>query len=174
MKKKRIGKVGPEIARPSRRMTLTTRLGFFFATAAGAGYSPIAPGTAGSFVAAVAFFYLGRFAWPVHLLAIVLAIVVGLWAAREVERAAGTHDDSRIVIDEVAGMWITLLAFQPTPALILAGFLVFRALDIFKPFPANYIDARWPGARGVIFDDVVCGIYAQLILRAGLRLEALL
>jgi phosphatidylglycerophosphatase A len=166
--------IGPKIAYLTRHMPLKTRLGFFLATAGGTGHSPIAPGTAGSFVAALLFFGLGRWGWSFQLLVIFATILVGLWSAGEVQRFAGTHDDPRIVIDEVVGLWITLCAFPPTPGWILAGFLVFRLLDILKPFPANFIDQRWPGARGVIFDDVVAGIYAQILLRAGQRLEALL
>lgn len=170
MTKDEISKNGPKIAWLTSGMSFKTRLGFFLATAGGVGHAPIAPGTAGSFVAAVLFLLVGRWGWSLQLLLILATLGIGLWAAREVERTSGIHDDQRIVIDEVVGLWITLFTFAPTPLWILSGFLIFRVLDIVKPFPANWVDQRIPGARGVIFDDVVSGIYAHLLLRAGERL----
>jgi phosphatidylglycerophosphatase A len=155
-------------------MPLKTRLASFIATAGGSGHAPVAPGTAGSLVAAVLFFRLGTFAWTIQLLLILAVLAVGLWASAELEHFTGLHDDRRIVIDEVVGLWITLFSFEPTLPTVLAGFFLFRAMDIFKPFPANWIDERWKGASSVLFDDVVAGIYAHFLLRLGMRLAVLL
>lgn len=167
-------KAGPKIAWLSSGMSLKRRIAFFIATVGGIGHAPVAPGTAGSLVAAGLYLALGKWGWTLQLLCIFVAIAIGLWSAREVERFTGIHDDPRIVIDEVIGLWITLCAFEPTLFWIVSGFLIFRILDIWKPFPANWIDQRWIGARAVIFDDVVSGIYAHLLLRAGARLGGLL
>lgn len=174
MEELRNGGKGPELAWFSRGMKLSDRVAFWIGTVGGAGHAPVAPGTVGSSAAALLFFGLGRASWSVQLLALLAALGAGLWAAREMERASGVHDDRRIVIDEVVGCWIALLAFPPDVYWIVGGFLLFRLLDIAKPFPADWIDRRWPGARGVMFDDVVAGIYAHLLLRAAQRLENLL
>jgi phosphatidylglycerophosphatase A len=165
---------GLEIAWFVRRMSFRQRIASFIATAGGAGHSPVAPGTAGSLVAALLFFVFGSSSWTVQLLLIGLVLGIGLWAAGETERFSGVHDDRRIVIDEVVGVWIALFAFPPTIPTVAAGFLLFRALDIYKPFPADWIDKRWKGARSVLFDDVAAGIYAQILLRLGMRIAGLL
>ncbi len=133
----------------------------------------MAPGTAGSLVAALLYLWIGRYGWTLQVLVILVALAAGLWAGTEMEGSSGIHDDRRIVIDEVVGQWIALCSFHPTPVVVISGFLLFRLLDIFKPFPANWIDQRWSGSRGVMFDDVVSGIYAQLLLRAGFRIAGL-
>lgn len=165
--------LGPKIAWVSLRMPFRLRLASFIGTAGGAGHSPVAPGTAGSFVAALLFFYLGTSAWTIQLIVIGLVIGIGIWSANELEEFTGLHDDRRIVVDEVIGLWITLFAFPPTIGIVVAGFFLFRLTDIVKPFPANWIDERWKGGNSVIFDDVVAGIYAHLLLRLGVRLLGL-
>jgi phosphatidylglycerophosphatase A len=96
---------------------------------------------------------------------IVLIVVtaLGVWAAGEAERALGAKDPGAIVVDEVAGMTLSVLALPPTPGLLLAGFLLFRLFDVLKPFPAN-VAQRLPGGLGVMIDDVIAGLYALVLL----------
>lgn len=96
--------------------------------------------------------------------------VVGTWAAHEAERALGTKDPGAIVIDEVAGMTLSVLLVPPTIAALAVAFLAFRVFDILKPFPADAAQ-RLPGGLGVMADDLIAGVYALLVvlgLRAGL------
>jgi phosphatidylglycerophosphatase A len=157
-----------------RGHSLTKRAAFFISTAAGVGHSPWAPGTFGSLLAAVLFFRLGTSPLWAQMLLIAGTTAVGWWGTEVMERHTGRHDDQRIVIDEVLGMWITLFAVSPGWFPVLLGFGLFRAMDILKPFPANWIDRNWPGARGVLFDDIVAGIYAHALLLFILRFEHLL
>lgn len=128
------------------------------ATAGGAGYAPVAPGTCGTLVA-VPIAWLARDLSPAGFLALVAAVtVVGIWAAEEADRAWGTHDSGRIVIDEVAGYLLTVAVVDRGAALALGlGFVVFRALDIVKPPPIRWIDEHLPGGAGVVLDDVAAG-----------------
>lgn len=139
--------------------------GLFIATCGYVGYVPVAPGTAGS-IAGLALYgaagLLGGTQVEVGVLAVVLA--VGVWSSAASERHLGVTDPGVIVIDEVAGMLITLLALQPTWGGVLAGFLAFRFFDVVKPFPARWAE-RLPGGWGVMADDVIAGLYAHLALR---------
>ncbi|HXG16926.1 MAG TPA: phosphatidylglycerophosphatase A [Calidithermus sp.] len=135
------------------------------ATAGGVGYAPVAPGTAGSLLAAVV---LGL--WPFSRAALVLFFVAvtlaGLWAAGRAERALGGKDPGAIVIDEVAGMTLAVLGVPITPLTLAVGFLLFRLFDIVKPPPARAVQ-RWPGGPGVMADDLVAGLYALAVLLVG-------
>lgn len=137
------------------------------ATGLGSGYSPFAPGTAGSLVGLALFLPLAGLSWLVQVAAVVAVTLVGALAAGRVARLVGRKDPGLVVVDEVAGQWITLLALPVTPVTALAGFLLFRVMDIVKPWPARDLE-RLPGGLGIMADDVAAGIYAQLLLRAGL------
>ena len=137
------------------------------ATWLGSGYSPFAPGTAGSLVGVLLFLPLAGLAWPVQLAATTALTLVGVLAAGRAARLVGRKDPGLVVVDEVAGQWITFLALPVTPVTALAGFLLFRVMDILKPWPARDLE-RLPGGFGIMADDVAAGIYAQLLLRAGL------
>lgn len=95
---------------------------------------------------------------------IVLVTLLGLWAARKFEEMTGVHDSSIIVIDEVAGIWITLLATTLTPLSIIAAFFLFRFFDVLKPWPISWLDRNLGGALGVMVDDLVAGVAAGLCL----------
>ena len=138
----------------------------------GLGYSPVAPGTAGSVlgvVIALAYSRLGGYkviSGPAYLAICVLVTIVGVWAAGRAEAIYGQKDCGKIVIDEVAGMLITMYLLPATPLYLFAGFLVFRLFDIVKPFPARRIDQNVKGGLGVMLDDVVAGVYSCLCLHA--------
>jgi phosphatidylglycerophosphatase A len=139
------------------------------ATAFGSGYSPVAPGTAGSAVGVLLFWPLAGVAWPWQLAAVALVFLVGAVAAGHVARAAGREDPGIVVVDEVAGQWITLAGLPFTPAVAAAGFVLFRVMDVVKPWPARDLE-RLHGGWGIMADDVAAGILAHLALRAGLAI----
>jgi phosphatidylglycerophosphatase A len=135
------------------------------ATAFGAGYSPVAPGTCGTAVT-VPLAWACRDLDTVTFCSLVVGIiVVGILAAQRADRAWGTHDSGRIVIDEVAGYLVTM-AFVDRGSwhALLIGFVVFRALDIIKPPPVRWIDDKVPGGAGVVLDDVAAGVMGAAIM----------
>jgi phosphatidylglycerophosphatase A len=147
------------------------RLALFLATGGYVGYVPIAPGTFGSALG-LALLWGMRLVADVRLeiLVLVLVLVVGVWSSGVAERYAGRTDPGIVVIDEVAGMLITMLLIPVTFISVLAGFLVFRALDILKPWPARRLE-RLPGGFGIMADDVMAAVYGNLVMH-GLRAVA--
>jgi len=143
-------------------LALRARLALAVATLGGVGRAPVAPGTVASAITALALWLLSP---PPLTLAVLLIVVTGLgtWAADEAERALGDRDPGMIVVDEVAGMMLAVLAVPATPVVLLAGFLLFRVFDVVKPFPAN-VAQRLPGGLGVMVDDLVAGLYALALL----------
>jgi phosphatidylglycerophosphatase A len=140
-------------------------LAVFIATFGYVGYFPIAPGTAGS-LAALALYALVRWAGTpaVELVTIIAVLAIGIWAATGTERALARKDPGPVVIDEVLGMLITL-AFLPLSVWgLAAGFLIFRVLDVIKPFPAGRLE-HLPAGLGIMADDAMAGVYAHLLLR---------
>ena len=137
------------------------------ATAFGSGYSPFAPGTAGSAVGVLLFWPMAGWRWPWQVGACLALLLVGALAATRVAERVGLKDPGIVVVDEVLGQWVTLLALPFTPATAALGFLLFRAMDIVKPWPARDLE-RLPGGWGIMADDVAAGVYAHLALRVGL------
>jgi phosphatidylglycerophosphatase A len=141
----------------------STLLPLALATALGAGYLPKAPGTWGSAVGLLLWLVLPASAW-VQATAIAFVLVAGTWSAGVAERHFGRHDPGQVVIDEVAGMLITMFLNPAGWVSALLGFLLFRAADIVKPFPARRFEGL-PGGFGIMADDVMAAIYANLVLR---------
>lgn len=136
------------------------------------GYWPLASGTMGTFATALLLYALGPVPWWVDVLGCAALLPAAVWAAGRLGTRLGTPDHSRIVIDEVLGFWITMIALPRTPYWLAAGFLLFRFFDIVKLPPASYFDERWKNGWGVVLDDVVSGIYSwvwlELMWRASL------
>jgi phosphatidylglycerophosphatase A len=160
-------------------MSIVDRVAILLGTFFGAGYWPWGPGTAGS-AAALLIYLVSRPAlsgvWL--LVAAALLYLPGVWAATECERIWGKTDPGKVVVDEVIGQWITL-AVIPAAAgfgerwqLWLAGFIIFRALDITKPFPIRRLE-RLPGGWGIITDDALAGVYGAIILGAAIHFRML-
>ncbi|MBI4637240.1 MAG: phosphatidylglycerophosphatase A [Candidatus Rokubacteria bacterium] len=138
------------------------RLALLLATGCGVGLAPVAPGTVGS-AATVLVLWVVPFSRP-GLLVFLLAIVAGgTWAAHRAERILGRKDPGAIVVDEVAGMTLSVLAFPLTPPVLLTAFVLFRVFDIVKPFPARD-SQRLRGGVGVMVDDLIAGVYAAATL----------
>ncbi len=130
------------------------------------GYAPIAPGTVGS-AATVVVLWLLPVSVVARLVFLVVVTVAGIAASTRVERLMGRKDPGIIVVDEVAGMTLSVLWLPLTPAVLVAAFLLFRAFDIVKPFPADR-SQRLRGGWGVMVDDLIAGAYALAVL-AGVR-----
>jgi phosphatidylglycerophosphatase A len=132
------------------------------ATVFGAGFSPVAPGTFGS-VAGVAL-SMATLSWPLYAkLAVLVAVsLAGWWAAERIGRAWG-HDHQRVVIDEVAGQYLTLLLTAGSHVSLLIGFVLFRFFDITKPQPARYFDNQKSGWY-TMADDLAAGLYGLAAL----------
>jgi phosphatidylglycerophosphatase A len=145
-----------------------TRVALALSTVFGIGYVPFAPGTFGS-AAGLALWLVLPHTTVVHVGAIVVLFLVGSWSGSVAERHFATTDPSPVVLDEVIGMLITLLAVPVGLGGAVLGFLLFRAADIVKPYPANRLEAL-PGGFGVMADDAMAGVYANLALRATLAL----
>jgi len=92
-------------------------------------------------------------------------ISVSIWIAHGAEKISGQRDPGMIVIDEVCGMAVTLFALPFVPIFVVGGFALFRVFDIFKPFPIRWFDKNVKGGLGIILDDVIAGVFANLVLR---------
>ena len=141
------------------------RLAVLIATVFGVGYAPLAPGTVAS-VVTVIFLGLAPFSRAGLVIFLVLVVVVGTWAAHVAERVIGGKDPGAIVIDEVAGMTLSVVAFPLTPEVLAVGLALFRVFDVLKPSPARE-SQRIKGGIGVMIDDLIAGLYALAIIALG-------
>ena len=148
-----------------------TRLAVFIATVGYCGYFPIAPGTVGS-AAGLVFYLLVWWAQSTVFEAglILLLFAVGVWAGTTSERYFGGIDPGPIVLDEVVGMLITLAFIPVGIGGALIGFFLFRLFDVLKPFPAGRFE-KLHGGLGVMADDAMAAIYANLVLRLVLSIR---
>lgn len=139
----------------------------FLASGAYLGYSPWVPGTVGSLGGVLV--YLALVHWnfgPVFSAAWIIILIMGsIWVAERAEKIFGGKDPGKVVIDEVAGMAVTLYQIPFSWKWVAAGFVLFRILDVVKPFPARQCE-RLKGGLGIVLDDVVSGFYAWLLLWA--------
>ena len=138
----------------------------------GSGFAPKAPGTVGSAAAILLYLPLAELPLAVYCVIVVLAFVAGVWICGATSRQLGVHDHGGIVWDEFVGVWITLAAVPPTPGGVLFGFLLFRLLDIVKPWPIKWADKKVHGGFGIMLDDAIAGILAAACLQAGFLLIA--
>ena len=140
------------------------------ATVGGLGRSPVAPGTLGS-LAGLALIWILRESAGWQAAGCGVAIGLALWSAGPTARAMGQPDPRAVVIDELAGMMVALAWLPAQGGIYLAGFALFRLLDIVKPFPIGWLQ-RLPGSLGIVLDDLAAGLAANLALRAALFLLA--
>jgi phosphatidylglycerophosphatase A len=134
------------------------------ATGLGAGYGPIAPGTWGSLPGLALAWGLTRLGggWA-EATGTIVASAAGVWAADRAERRLGEKDPGVVVVDEIAGQMVTLAFLPATPRMLVAAFLLFRLLDVVKPWPARWLESL-PGGSGIMADDLMVGLYGNLIL----------
>jgi phosphatidylglycerophosphatase A len=142
------------------------------ATWFGCGHVPYAPGTAGTLGAVPLYLLLRPLGHLGVLTAALLITAIGLWAADVVAKDLGTKDPQIVVIDEVAGVLLTLSVAPPTWSALAAGVILFRFFDQTKPWPARTAERRLPGGWGIVLDDVAAGIWGAAGL-AGLKVAGL-
>ncbi|WOG27300.1 phosphatidylglycerophosphatase A [Endozoicomonas sp. 8E] len=137
----------------------------FFAFGLGSGLSPVAPGTVGT-IAAIPFYLMFQYLplWN-YFLVLVVSIILGIWLCGKTSKDLGVHDHPGIVWDEFVGYWITMLAAPSGWEWVLAGFILFRIFDIWKPWPIGWLDKRVHGGLGIMIDDIVAGIFALISLQ---------
>ncbi|GHA21196.1 phosphatidylglycerophosphatase A family protein [Oceanisphaera arctica] len=126
----------------------------------GTGLSPVMPGTMGTLAAIPLYLLIQGLSAPWYLLILVLGFVAGIWICNAATSAIGRHDHGAIVWDEIIGFGITMFAAPAGAWWILAGFVLFRFFDIVKPWPIRWFDRRIHGGFGIMFDDVIAGLFA--------------
>jgi phosphatidylglycerophosphatase A len=131
----------------------------------GTGCSPRAPGTMGTLLAVAIYLPLSTLSLPLYLAALAVVTLAGIWICDRASRDLGVHDHPGIVWDEIAGFLLTMLAAPPGWVWILAGFLLFRLFDIWKPWPIGWLDRRVTGGLGIMIDDIVAGVFAAACLQ---------
>ena len=137
----------------------------FLATGFYAGNIPFAPGTFGSLIGLPLCFALAGMSVAPAMLVTLLFIFFAVWIADAAEKILEQSDPGCIVIDEIAGMLVALVGLPFNLITVVIGFVIFRILDILKPFPIRDLDKRIPGGLGVVADDVAAGIITNLLLR---------
>jgi phosphatidylglycerophosphatase A len=152
---------------PSRRLLLFVgSLGYL-------GFVPVASGTVAVAVAGVPLYLLLaavlKLSWPIYALCTALFTLAAVWVAGATDRLLGEQDSKRNVIDELPGYLIALIGLPVTWQLVVAAFLIERAIDIGKIWPASWVERRVSGGWGVVLDDVVAGLYTLAILHAAAR-----
>ena len=143
----------------------------FFSTGLYAGYIPLAPGTAGTLIAVPLYLLLSTLPAFSYGITVVAFLFMSSWFARAAELLFLKRDSRRIVIDEISGFLVTMAFLPPLPLYILSGFVLFRFFDIVKPFPIKRLETLG-GGYGVVADDVMAGIYSNLVLQTCIRLFA--
>ena len=141
------------------------------ATVFGVGYCPVAPGTAATLVGVVIAYFLGSNLTIFTILLLVL-LVLGMMTTDIMERLLNQKDPPVACIDEVVGVMIALWGLPLIWPVMICGFFLFRAFDMFKIYPINKLEAL-PGGRGIMLDDCMAGVYTNIILRIALRCAAL-
>ena len=146
-------------------MNLTNKAAVFLATGFYIGKIPLAPGTFGSLIGLPLCFLLAGIQLSAAIIAALLIIALAIWISNVAERTLERKDPGCIVIDEIAGMVVTFIGLPFTLTTAVLGFILFRILDILKPFPIRILDQRLSGGLGIVADDVVAGIFANVIVR---------
>jgi phosphatidylglycerophosphatase A len=137
----------------------------FLATGCYIGNVPIAPGTFGSVLGLFLCYFLSKIGLLLALFLTIAFILCAMWIAHEAEKLLQTKDPGCIVVDEIAGMILTLIGLPFNMMTIILGFAMFRGLDIWKPYPIRFLEKKLSGGVGVVMDDVAAGILSNLILR---------
>ena len=135
------------------------------ATGCFTGYISFAPGTFGSIVGLPLCFLLSKTKLPVAILFVLIFIFFAIWISTRAEKILKQNDPGCIVIDEIAGIMVTLLGLPFNIISVVAGFATFRFFDILKPFPVRSIERKFSGGTGIVLDDIAAGIFSNIVLR---------
>jgi phosphatidylglycerophosphatase A len=133
----------------------------------GTGLTPKAPGTAGSLLGVALAWLTLPLGLEMQLVVAITLMASGLWLCGEAARRLGVHDHPGIVWDEIAGMYLLLLVAAPEIIAWAAAFLLFRLMDIWKPWPIRDLDHRLSGGVGIMLDDLLAALYAAVLLGFG-------
>ncbi len=133
------------------------------------GYFPLAPGTVGTLGAIALFYLLSHFSTLVYVLFFLGLTIISIWASAEAECIFGKPDPGQVVADEVCGYLVTMFLIPPSLRNIVLGFFLFRFFDIIKPHPVRKAE-RLSGGFGIVIDDIIAGIYSNVILQFVTRL----
>ena len=144
---------------------LLNRATVLLAQGCGLGFSPVAPGTLGTVVAVPLVFLQLIWSAEVFLIFVLVFLLTAVYVAGVAEKQMDGTDDPSIVIDEMAGFLIAMTCVPLTGWSILAGFVLFRAFDIFKPPPVNTVERRVTGGLGIVGDDLVAGLMTNALLQ---------
>ncbi len=144
---------------------MNTHIKIFLTTGAYTGFSPVASGTVGTLVGILLYLLLPTQAPALYLLLVLVLIGAAIWLAQQGEIIFDTHDSSYIVVDEIVGFLVAMCWLPAHWGYILAAFCIFRVFDIINPPPAGQLESL-PGGFGVVLDDVMAGIYTNLVLQA--------
>ncbi len=146
-------------------MKFRERAVLFLATGFFIGTVPFAPGTFGSIIGLPICYLISRLNILIAVICTILFILFAIWMAAVAEKILKRKDAGEIVIDEIAGLIVTLVGLPFTLKTAIAGFIIFRAFDILKPFPIRLLEKKVAGGPGVVLDDVLAGLFGNLILR---------
>lgn len=140
------------------------KLTTFLATGCYTGYLPFAPGTWGTLVGVLLFYFVRYLPQEAYAATVVAFIALSVWVSNQAQEIFGEVDPQKVVIDEVAGFLVTMAFHRTDIATIAAGFILFRIFDVVKPWPIKWIERRFTDGRGIVFDDVAAGVYASAAL----------
>jgi phosphatidylglycerophosphatase A len=148
-----------------RKADLSMKSALCFSSWFGAGLMPLAPGTFGTLTALPLVLILNHVGEFYEGLALLLLIPLAVWSSSLSERCLGRSDPSEVVVDEVAGFLLTLFLLPLSWLTLCLGFVLFRLFDIVKPFPIRWFEKKLRGGTGIVLDDLMAGVYANLGLR---------
>ena len=149
----------------TRIKKLFTHLEHFLATGFGSGHSPVAPGTVGTAVGVIVFLPILSMPLPFQIGFVILSFFLGVWITARVASDMGIKDPPEIVFDEFVGIWVALLGMKNL-FLIVPAFIIFRLLDIFKPWPISFFDREIRGGWGIMLDDLVAGAIVFFLIQS--------
>jgi len=142
----------------------------FLAFGFGSGLVPRAPGTAGTVAAIPLYLWFSQYPLTIYLALVLLVSISGVWICRQASARLGVHDHPGIVWDEFAGFLVTMIPASSSWVWVVAGFLLFRVFDIWKPWPISWADRQLKGGLGIMLDDLLAGAIAAVILFIVIRL----
>ena len=142
----------------------------FLAFGFGSGLVPRAPGTAGTAAAIPLYLWFSQYPLTIYLALVFLVSITGVWICQQASARLGAHDHPGIVWDEFAGFLVTMIPASASWIWVVAGFVLFRVFDIWKPWPISWADRELKGGLGIMLDDLLAGGLAAVILFVVIRL----
>ncbi len=146
-------------------MRLREKSVLFIATGCRIGNIPLAPGSFGTLAGIPICFFLSTIDIQIAILCIMIFLLAAVVISHHAEKILNTNDPGSVVIDEIAGIMVALAGMPFNTWVVVTGFIVFRILDIFKPFPINHMEKRLSGGIGIVMDDMMAGMITNAILR---------